>query len=274
MSNAVKIRKINETNVRQKDNVIIFPNVKLRKDGLPKQTKNNTKKNRPTIYPFKEEDIPRVIDYLADKIRYSRKHTELTHRRNYALFVMGINIGLRVSDLIALKWCDIFTEDWEFLSGHKFKPKKQQREYSDGRKKTKILILQYNDTFKKAVLDYKNYCKPTDRESYLFPSREKRGEHICDEVVRNLINKIKKDLDIKYNISTHSLRKTFARVRYDRADDKEDILIMLAELFGHEDLRTTRRYLCITEERIKGLFDSVNLGFDAINEIGDIKREL
>lgn len=208
--------------------------------GKPNQTKNNTKENRDNVKPFREEDIPKIINYLADRIRYCRKHEELIRRRDFALFIMGINIGLRVSDLISLKWRDIFDETWEFREGIKYKPKKQQRLNDDGTKRVKIILLKYNDAFKKAVLDYKKYCNPTDLDSYLFPSRERRNEHICDEVVRHLITEvIAKPLNIKYNVNAHSLRKTFARVRYDHAEDKEATLILLMELFGYSDLDAT-----------------------------------
>ena len=117
----------NDIEVMYEDNVIYLKRkeIKLRKDGKPKQTKNNTKENRDNVQPFKEEDIPKIINHLINRIKYCRKHEELTRRRDLALFVMGINIALRVSDLISLKWRDIFNENWEFREGIKYKPKKQ-----------------------------------------------------------------------------------------------------------------------------------------------------
>jgi len=265
--------KIVEQKVTNNNNVVILPNVKLRKDGLPKRTRSNAKENRDNVYPYKEEDIPRIINYLVEQIKSSRnRHYELINRRNLALFVMGINIGLRVSDLISLKWSDIYDEKWEFLLGKKIKPQKQQRVDKNGKKKVKIVMLKYNDAFKKAVSDFREYCKPKRLDEYIFKSRE--GGYICRQTVNSILDEISKALGLTYNTACHSLRKTFARVRYDHSNDKEATLIELMTIFNHASPAITKKYICITEEEIEKLFNKINLGLDTLIEIGEIEREI
>ena len=96
--------------------------IKYRKDGKPKQTKSNAKKNRDNVYPFKEEDIPKMVQCFQKQIDIAiakkSKQRELIARRNLAGFIMGMNIGLRASDLVSLKWSDIYDKDFRLNSSH------------------------------------------------------------------------------------------------------------------------------------------------------------
>lgn len=57
-----------------------------------------------TMEPLKNlEDIQMVYDYFIH---------EQKNPRNAALFVMGISVGLRVSDLICMRWGDLYYDDW------------------------------------------------------------------------------------------------------------------------------------------------------------------
>lgn len=248
--------------------------VKLRKDGQPKETPCNTKHNRDNVYPFKEEDVPRMVDALKDKIESSKNSDDrMTFRRYLALFIMGINIGLRASDLLALKWCQVYDKDWNFLDGIKIKPIKTERT-------NKHVFLKYNDSFRKAIEEYRQYYNPTNLNAYIFESREKdskkskknskgketKKEWIEVQTAGKYIKNVAKSIGIKYNVNSHSMRKTFARTIYDHSPDKEAALIGIGIIFGHSSLKITRDYLCITEEEIDRLYNMVNLGYEIIEE--------
>ena len=236
--------------------VINFPNVKLKKDGTPKKTKSNAKENRDNVYPFKEEDIPKMVRYFNQAIEEATNDEDkLIRIRNKAMFIMGINIGLRCGDLVSLKWSDIYDKRFNFLSGKKIKPKKT-------RNQNKHVLLKYNEAFKRAISEYKDYIRLSESnlDDYIFPSRQ--GDHIGVRTVGNTIKKAAESVGINYNVNTHSMRKTFARVRYDHAIDKEKTLIELMQLFNHDSLKVTKHYICISEEELEELYNDVNLGFD------------
>jgi len=67
-------------------------------------------------------------------------------------------------------------------------------------------------------------------------------------------------LGIKYNINTHSLRKTFARIRYEHSDDKTRTLVELMKIFNHANTNVTLNYICVSEEELEKLYNDVNLG--------------
>jgi integrase len=228
---------------------------KVKLDGTPKKTKNNAKRNRDNVQPFKEEDVPKLIKYLRDKIATSKNHEdELINRRNLAIFVMGINIGLRVSDLCKLRWNEVFDTNWNFLEGKIITPKKQENS-------NKKVLLAYNQAFRQSLLEFKEYYgEVRNINGYIFKSRE--GGHISPDAISVFIKNASKAIGIKYNVNTHSMRKTFARVRYDHAEDKEQMLIKLGEIFQHSKLSTTRVYLCISQEEIIETYNEINLGLD------------
>lgn len=233
---------------------------KLTKDGRIKQTPNNSKKNRDTVVNIKESDIPRFMEYFDSKIDDA---TDIQKRkaavRNKVMFVCGINIGLRVSDLVQLKWSTIFFKNGSFRDGVKVKPDKT-RHAKDG--KGKLVFLSFNDAFRKAINLYmeENKIEVDDEnyDDYLFPTRQ--SDHISADTWSIIVSNSAKEIGITYPVCSHSLRKTFARSRYDHADDKNMVLIQLQMLFGHESTLVTLKYICIMQEELVDLYNSVNLG--------------
>lgn len=245
--------------VQDENDTLKRNSTKLKKDGATrKMTPCNSKENRDNVYPFKEEDIPKMVKYFKDQINNSQnKEDEQINRRNIAYFIAGINIGLRCSDLVSLKWSDVYNKDWQFLDGKKIKPLKT-------RKKNKHVLLKFNDSFKRAIDEYREWYNPQVLDSYIFKSRE--GNHIEVRTAGKIIKKATESVGISYNCNTHSLRKTFARVRYDHSLDKTQTLVELMKIFNHSKPRVTLDYICIGEEELEKLYNSVNLGYDDIVE--------
>lgn len=253
---AVEVLEIENTECK----VYKFPNskeIKYTKNGEIKKTPNNTKENRDNTCPIKKEDIRKITEYLKLKIANSTNYrNEMAAKRNFTLFVVGINIALRVSDLIALKWSDVYNNDWTFRDGKVIKPKKTANS-------NKHVILKFNSDFKSAIEFYRKDIIVTndiDINSYIFKGNTE--DHISDATVEHFLKQVSKDLDIKYNINTHSLRKTFCRLRYDDAEDKTDVLVKLMCLLGHSSTRVTKRYIGIEEKEIEDLFNAVSIGFE------------
>lgn len=241
-----------------KNNVIQMPKKQImKKDGSGfKKTPDNSKRNRDNIQPYKEEDIPRMIKYLNEFMKQSDNEEDYQIRlRNLTLFRCGINIALRVSDLVALQWSDIYNNKWEFLDGKKIKPQKTART-------GKHVILKYNVAFRRAMTEYKDYIKPKDINTYIFSSRENSNGHITTDTVSTFLTKAADIIGLEYPTNTHSMRKAFARIRYDHSPDKEKTLVELQGLFRHTSTKITLAYICITEEEIGDLYNAINLGYD------------
>jgi site-specific recombinase XerD len=58
----------------------------------------------------------------------------------------------------------------------------------------------------------------------------------------------------KLQISSHSLRKSFARRVYQNHNESENSLVLLSDIFSHSSISITRRYLGIRSETISNVY--------------------
>ncbi len=174
--------------------------------------------------------------------------------RNELLFVLGINSGLRISDL-ALKAEDVFRA-----------PGKPRNDLTIVEKKTgKTKRLYLGNTVKKLLERYAQHEHPR-MEEYLFPSRKHTGRPIRRERAWEILNQaaetiglVERDNEGKWvagRIGTHTLRKTFGYHAYRSGVD----LALLQALFNHASERTTLQYIGITEEHKKAVYLRLDLG--------------
>ncbi len=148
----------------------------------------------------------------------------------------GIFFGLRISDLLQLTW-DMVLDTTSFVITEK-KTKK--------RREVKI-----NSSFQKHIQDCFQALNITNKEEKLFLSA--RGRVYSIQRINVILKEIKQKYGLKTvkNISSHSLRKTFGRHIYEKADTNGEMaLALLSELFNHSNISITKRYLGIRQEEI------------------------
>lgn len=153
----------------------------------------------------------------------------------------GIFFGLRISDTLRLTWKMLLDD-----SSFEIIEKKTQK-----RREVRI-----NANFQKHINDCFNALEIRDQSEYCFISRKKRVFSI--QRINVLLKDMKKRYNLKTvkNISSHSLRKTFGRHIYERADSNGEVaLAMLSELFNHSNIIVTKRYLGLRKEEILGCYD-------------------
>ncbi|PTJ43060.1 tyrosine-type recombinase/integrase [Mammaliicoccus sciuri] len=150
--------------------------------------------------------------------------------RNKFLFVLGINCGLRISDILNLKKSDI--KDYKL----RFRESKT--------KKLNTLPLHH---IQKEIDHYTQYLEDNE---YLFKSS--RGDKPISRVqAYRILNQSAKSIGLD-NIGTHSLRKTFGYHYYKRTKD----ISLLMELFNHSSQSVTLRYIGIHQDIINETFSS------------------
>lgn len=163
------------------------------------------------------------------------------------LLALGFYTGLRISDILRLKWEDVLGK----------------KEVVVREKKTgKTRKIQVNPALKEAI----DFCsaricpapakgkKAAERvtpEGYIFTS--KKGPAIGQPLTvvgANLrIKAVFKEYGIAtQNASSHCLRKTFARRVYEQNQQSEAALILLSQILNHDGPATTRRYIGLTSE--------------------------
>ena len=183
----------------------------------------------------------------ADYIEWNTA-INLVHRlykdKDYKMSLLigcGIFFGLRISDILQLSW-DMLLDDSSFELIEKKTQKRRE--------------VRINKGFQKHIWDCYNALLITDKSEKCFKSRERRVYSI--QRINMLLKDIKKKYGIKSvkNFSTHSLRKTFGRHVYERADSNGEMaLVMLSELFNHSNIAITKRYLGLRKEEIMQCYE-------------------
>lgn len=240
-------------------NVILFPGSErllCQGKARAKRSEQRTLYDEHTCEPIKSrEDICRISEYLISQKRY----------RDNMLFVVGINVALRVSDLITLQFCDFFDEEWNFRESFKLIEKKTRR-----KKKNRAITI--NAAVREAITLYLRHYPEVQWSDYLFRSESNNQSgtgHLNRKTVYEIITKVIADLDIPCKAGTHTLRKTFGYQLMAQADNdhKVDTLLLLQEILGHSDLRITRRYIGITMEDVADAYRSLDLGLRPTGEL-------
>lgn len=239
--------------------VIPFPSRKQKKDGTFKNTPNNNKEER-WVDPIREKhDIEKVSLYLLNKaILMEKKDSKMAAYRNWLTFVIGINVGLRVSDLIELKWSHFFEEDMKT-----FVEKINKKEKKTGKMKAicpNICIVKAVNRYLSALDLHPEY------DDYVFIN-SRTGKRISDATVEKFIKEFAKECNLKGNYGTHSLRKTYAYQKYMNYVQQDDslALVKVQKELNHRNSSDTATYLGITrEERINS---SIDLGVYLVDAI-------
>jgi integrase len=167
-----------------------------------------------------------------------------TGLRDHCLFVLGINSGLRVSDLLALTVGEVLD------SKGKIRDRLTLREQKTGKAKT----FPISQTAAKAIKEYLDTRKGSGREEPLFRSRKERG-HLQRAQAYKVIRDAARAVGIEESIGTHTLRKTFGYWAYKEGKD----LTLIQKLLNHGSPAVTLAYIGITQEQLDDVYLSLNL---------------
>lgn len=204
-----------------------------------------------TSEPIKsEDDILRISKYLISNKRY----------RDNMLFIVGINFGLRVSDLRTLRFSDIINANLTFKDSFGILEKKTR----NTRKRKKNRYITINRAVVEAVTLYLENTDGVCLSDYMFRSESNRGKNKNEPLTSKSIDRILKgvanDLELNVKMSTHTLRKTFCYHQMLMSGNDNRKLLLLQKMLGHSSPAQTLDYIGITAEEIEDAYRSLNLG--------------
>jgi integrase len=172
--------------------------------------------------------------------------TRLEKDENYKfclLISIGVFTGLRISDLLTLKYNDLLNSETFYI-----KEKKTQKQRS----------IKVNKDLKEIISRIVQKSKVIDLEQLIFINRY--GTKSIDKSYVNVkLKEIIKMYRIRLegNVSTHTFRKTLGRRVMEVNNYSNESLILLMDLFGHSSMSITKRYLGIREQEIHNVYDSL-----------------
>ena len=183
-----------------------------------------------------------TADYLmwSDAMNLIRKLAKDGNYNMSLLIAIGCFTGLRISDILALRWNQILNVD----------------EFTVIEKKTgKQRTLRLNPQLQKHIQECYEQIKPIGVKAPILVSQ--KGTIYTIQAINRILKDIKKKYRLKIkNFSCHSLRKTFGRQVYNmNSENSELALIKLMELFNHSNVAITKRYLGLRQEEILETYD-------------------
>jgi integrase len=155
--------------------------------------------------------------------------------RNYFLFALGINTGLRISDLLPLRVSDV---------------RENQHIILTEKKTGKIKRFRINHELEQIINEYTNGLKS---DALLFPSR-KMNKPISRIQAYRILNDAAGMANLK-EIGTHTLRKTFGYFFYKKTKD----VALLQKLFNHSSPSVTLLYIGINQDIMDKAMDDFSL---------------
>lgn len=201
--------------------------------------------------PVKDmDDIIRISQFLIGQKRF----------RDNMLFIVGINFGLRVSDLTSLRFSHLINDDCTFRDRFAILEKKTK----NTRKVQKNRYITINTAVVEAVTLYLENTPGVRLSDYMFRSESNNGSNankpIHRATVDTLLKGIARDLGLGNRMSTHTLRKTFAYHQMVMSGNDPRKLLLLQKMFGHSTAAQTLDYIGITSEEIDEAYRNMNLG--------------
>ena len=183
-----------------------------------------------------------TADYLmwSDAMNLIRKLAKDENYKMSLLIALGCFTGLRISDILALRWEQILsTEEFTII------------EKKTGKKR----VLRLNSQLQQHIQECYEHIQPIGLKAPILVSQ--KGTIFSVQRINIILKEIKKKYRLKVkNFSCHSLRKTFGRQVYNmNSENSELALVKLMELFNHSSISITKRYLGLRQEEILETYD-------------------
>ena len=183
-----------------------------------------------------------TADYLvwSDAMNLIRKLVKDGNYKISLLIAIGCFTGLRISDILSLRWKQILGVS-EFTITEK----------KTGKRRT----IRLNPELQRHISDCYEHIQPIGVESPILVSQ--KGTTFSVQRINMILKELKRKYRLKINhFSCHSLRKTFGRQVYNmNSDNSELALVKLMELFNHSSVSVTKRYLGLRQEEILETYD-------------------
>ncbi len=166
---------------------------------------------------------------FVKKLAYYYK--SIGNMRNCIMILIGVYTGLRISDILRLKWEQVYDFQKRKVLSHIYIVEKKT-------KKPKIIALH-----KQLVRALTEFAATSAQEGGFLIENPQTGKAISRIQAYRIIKAAAEKLDIG-KISCHSLRKTFGYHAWKSGVSPAVIM----DIYNHSSLAVTRRYLGITQD--------------------------
>ena len=164
--------------------------------------------------------------------------------RNYVLAVLGVYTALRISDILNLSCDDVYN----FKKG-KITINESVTITEKKSKKSKTIALN-----KKAISALKTYMPEAEPGKPLIIN-PRTNKPLSRIQAYRIIRTAAEAVGINYNVSCHSLRKTFGYCAWKNGVSP----VVLMDIYNHSSMAITQRYLGVAQDDLNNVY--MQLGF-------------
>ena len=181
--------------------------------------------------------IPEILNIDEQKMLlkvFNKRY--FNSRRNRCMINLFLNTGLRLSEMLDLKWKDI-----NLMTG--------QLKIIDGKGGNDRIIWINDDMLQEACNWREDQFENLGKVDYVFSTRE--GKRLKDRDIREMLYKYSEKA-LNKRISPHTLRHTYATDLYRATKD----IRLVQKALGHADLSTTMIYTHIVDDELESALKS------------------
>ena len=171
-------------------------------------------------------DFKAMQDYFLDSGRI----------RDYALWTVGVCLGLRISDLLSLKIRNVLMDDLRT-----FRDRIKLYEKKTGKAQNCLLTEGATEALRRYFESIKYQF---DEDDFVFASK-KTGGKMYEEYGWKIISDAGKACGLPINVGSHTMRKSFANIAAcaDSCSIDMNAITKIQGLLNHGDQKTTMKYL-------------------------------
>lgn len=172
--------------------------------------------------------------------------------RNRSLFMLGVSVGARISELLALKVSDVWQNnkpvkdllfDRSIVKGGEVS--RAVPVNVDGREAIAALIAWHNELY-----------GGIDADRPLFSSRKGKGLKAMSRIAaHDVLKPAFENAGLNGKLGTHSLRKSYAQRLYEQTND----IYAVQEMLGHKSVVTTQRYLGVNYAGVREASEAMSI---------------
>ena len=190
--------------------------------------------------------LPIIDSNVLKEVQDTLLHNFKAGWRNYTVFQVGKATLLRVSDVMKLRWTDVFNENGTV----------RQNAFIHDQKTGKANLL-YLKPVQTDLLAYQAWLQENHLVSdWLFPSIQHPERHITEKQFYKIMSKVGDLLEINY-LGTHTMRKTGAYRVYTQSNYNIGLVM---NLLNHSSEAMTLAYLGLDQASTETMLDQIDFG--------------
>lgn len=167
--------------------------------------------------------------------------------RNRSLFMLGVSVGGRISELLSLRIEDV----WQ--NGQPVSDLLFQKRIVKGKETARMIPCNADGRQAITALIQEQFGN-LDPQRPLFLSR-KHDRAISRVQAHRILERAFQTAGLNGKLATHSMRKTYAQRLYDATGD----IFMVKEALGHKSVETTKQYLGVSYSKMQAASKAIEL---------------